>query len=110
MSNVDKTSHYVAVVLDDLKRLGVRCQCTVIEKAVRDTACGNVSDSRYFLKKGVNATAIKGQPKQNLRKVRCCTFSKEILKQDTLRRLYQGNPTYNISYQQGYSCMKVGSS
>ncbi len=88
MANASRSTHYVALILDDLeKKLGVQCSRAAVEKAVRDNSCGNTSDSRYFLKDGTHASSIQGQLKCNLR---CCTISKGFLNQDMLRRLYQG--------------------
>ena len=91
MANADKSTHYVALILDDLKKLGVQCHRAIIATAVRGNACGNTSDCRYFLKDGVDASSIQGQLKCNLRKARCCTISKGFLNPDILRRLYQGS-------------------
>ena len=90
VAKADKSMHYVAIILDDLRKLGIPCQRKVIDKAIRDGSCGNTCDSRYFLKEGSTACSIQGQPKSTLRKARCCTISKAVLNPETLRRLDQG--------------------
>ncbi len=99
VTNASKTQHYVAIVLDESKKLGVQCQRTVIERAVRDMKCGNSTDNRYFLKQGVLASTMQGQPKSNTRKVRCCTINKAIVNEDILRKLYQGIYMYITAFQ-----------
>ena len=90
VSNANRSAHYAAVILDDLKKIGVHCDRLAVEKDVRRRECGNTVDNRYFLKEGVNASTIQGQPKRNLHKARCCTLSKDVLSTDVLRRLNQG--------------------
>lgn len=71
VSNADKSSHYVAFILEDLKKkLGVPFSRGVVERAIRDGKFGSTCDSRYFLKEGVTT---KGS-KRDLRKARCCTI------------------------------------
>ena len=79
----------MAIILDDLHKLGVCGARGVIEEAVSD-GCGNPHDNRYFLREGVEASTIQGQPKSNVRKARCCTIKKEILASEVLRRMYHG--------------------
>ena len=59
-----------------------------IEKMVRMSGCGIVGDSRYFLKEGMPPEQMT---KAAMKKVRCCSVSKEILTKETLHRVYQGS-------------------
>ncbi len=81
--------HYVAIILHDLKKLGVQYQQPAIEEAVQNTRGCNTSDNRYFLKDGVQVSTIQGLPKTKMRKARCCTITKSCLNGDILRRLYK---------------------
>lgn len=84
-------SQFVPIILGELsKKIGVTCSRQEVEEAVTNGRCGNISDTRYFLKDGVNVPFISGQPKSNLRKVRCCTIKKEVLSTDLLKRLNKG--------------------
>lgn len=90
VANANKTQHYVAIILDDVSKLGVQFHRSEIERAVQVMKCGNTNDNRYFLKQGVAASTMQGQPKANTRKARCCTINKAIVDKDILRRLYRG--------------------
>ena len=53
VANVNKTQHYVAIILDDVSKLGVQVHRSEIERAVQLMKCGNTNDNHYFLKQGV---------------------------------------------------------
>ena len=91
VTNVEKSDHYIAIVLDSPSKLGVAIEHSAFVKAVRDSACGNIGNNHYFLRHGAEATFIHGQRKSCLRKARCCTIKKDIVKTDILLRLYRGN-------------------
>jgi hypothetical protein len=52
VTNADWSKHDVALILDNLSKLGVQCNKTVVHKANRDfgSVCGNIGDSPYFFK------------------------------------------------------------
>ena len=97
VTNTDRSIHYIAVILDKYSgvgKFGISTDRCKIEKAVKDSACGNCREARYFLKDtSVNATTIQGQPKDSLKKFRCCIVKKEIIKTDILLRIYRGTYT-----------------
>ena len=70
VTNTDRSIHYIAVILDKYSgvgKFGISTDRCKIEKAVKDSACGNCREARYFLKDtSVNATTIQGQPKDSL--------------------------------------------
>lgn len=94
VTNSDRSTHYVAIILDKesgVNKFGVSGDRSTIEKAIKDSACGNFREARYFLKESsVNATSIQGQPKGSLRKCRCCCIKKDIIRTDILLRIYRG--------------------
>lgn len=91
VNNAGKSIHYLAIIVQDLKKLGVyHQQSAALEKAVRDTRGCYTSDNRYFLKEQVEVSTIQGQPMTKMRKACCCTITKSCLNGDILRRLYQG--------------------
>ena len=90
VTNAEHSQHYVAMVLDEvLSNLASHFERKYVEASVKSNG-GNACDSRYFLKKGCEATTLSCLPKHMLHKRRCCTINKTVLDAETLQALESG--------------------
>ena len=84
-----KKESFVALVPDSLPSISINgFEKKEIEVAIKgDAALGAVHDTRYFLRDDVVASSIQGQPKANLKKMRCCIINKTIIDKQILLQL-----------------------
>lgn len=99
VTSAEHTEHYVAMVLDEvISKLASHFERKYVEACVKSSG-GNIGDSRYFLKKGCEATTLSCLPKLKLHKRRCCTINKASLDAATVQKLESGMYRIMISFQ-----------
>ena len=46
--NKERSKYFIAIVIGDLQRLGLKCARSELETAVKLGDCGMLNDNRYF--------------------------------------------------------------
>ena len=98
----------MALVPDLLPSISIRgFEKTEVERQIKsDAAIGAVQDTRYFLRDDVVASSIQGQPKSNLKKMRCCIINKRIIDKEILLQL-EGKKKYILMVMYNKVCSFV---
>lgn len=84
MWNTDKSQSFVAIVLDDLRKMGFTANRNSIEQAVRECGVGPTTDNRYFAKNSSTSILLG---KKHQQKKHCCTIDKGKVAKDAMQSL-----------------------